>query len=184
MSQLAAASGGRLKANYLSVLRAGKVASPGYDKLAVIAKVMGFPPALWHESEERLAGGGADSDLRARIEDLVENMPNGLGRPFTDAEISRESGEALSEGEVAAIRGGEASPTTGQLLALAAVFGVDLSYFTQEKRPVLSREAVEALAEEESAEIVHRTLALSNADKRLVLEMLKHLEGRSEKYAD
>lgn len=183
MSQLAATSGGRLKSNYLSVLRAGKVASPGYDKLAVIANVMGFSPTLWHESEERLRGRGSDSDFRERLEDLVEHMPNQLGRPFTDAEIARESGGALGEDEAAGIRGGDIAPTTGQLLALAGVFGVDLSYFTQEKRPLLSREAVEALSEEESAEIVHRTLALSGADKRLVMEMLKHLEQRSEQDA-
>lgn len=179
MSEISAASKGRLKPNYLSVLRAGKVPSPGYEKLSAIAEVMGFPPALWHESEERLAGCGADSDVRARIEDLIENMPNDLGRPFTDEEISHRSGGALHKGEVAGIRSANIAPTTGQLLALAGVFSVDLAYFTQEKRPILSREAVEALAEEESAEIVHRTLALAAPDKRLVLEMLKHLEQRS-----
>lgn len=53
MSQLAAASGGRLKSNYLSVLRAGKVASPGYDKLAVIANVI--EGSSMPEGRERVA---------------------------------------------------------------------------------------------------------------------------------
>jgi hypothetical protein len=41
---------------YFTNLQKGRIKSPGHDKMAAIAKAMGFPPAAWF-------GDGTDSDL-------------------------------------------------------------------------------------------------------------------------
>lgn len=41
------ATDGVVSRSYVSNLRNGRIGSPGLDKLAAIAKAMGFPPRLW-----------------------------------------------------------------------------------------------------------------------------------------
>src|SRR5215218_3359694 len=43
------ATGGVVTRSYVTSLRKGRIGNPGYEKLAAIAKAMGFPPELWFE---------------------------------------------------------------------------------------------------------------------------------------
>ena len=54
--QLDEATDGVVPRAYFTNLQKGRIKSPGHDKLAAIAKAMGFPPAAWFED-------GTDSDL-------------------------------------------------------------------------------------------------------------------------
>ena len=54
--QLDEATDGVVPRSYVTNLRKGRIKSPGHDKMAAIAKAMGFPPAAWFED-------GTDSDL-------------------------------------------------------------------------------------------------------------------------
>jgi transcriptional regulator with XRE-family HTH domain len=41
--------GGVVTRSYATNLRKGRIVSPGYEKLAAIAKAMGFPPEAWFD---------------------------------------------------------------------------------------------------------------------------------------
>src|SRR5215216_1487362 len=43
------ATGSIVSRSYVTNLRKGRIQNPGYEKLAAIAKAMGFPPELWFE---------------------------------------------------------------------------------------------------------------------------------------
>ena len=55
--QLDEATDGVVPRAYFTNLQKGRIKSPGHDKMAAIAKAMGFPPAAWFEE-----GKEADSD--------------------------------------------------------------------------------------------------------------------------
>jgi hypothetical protein len=54
--QLDEATDGVVPRAYFTNLQKGRIKSPGHDKMAAIAKAMGFPPAAWFED-------GTDPDL-------------------------------------------------------------------------------------------------------------------------
>ncbi len=54
------ATGGLVSRSYVSNLRNGRIGSPGLNKLAAIAKEMGFPPRLWFLDEPAGNGGKLD----------------------------------------------------------------------------------------------------------------------------
>jgi transcriptional regulator with XRE-family HTH domain len=180
--ELQHATGGAVTRSYVSALRKGHIESPGYDKLRAIAKAMRFPVELWFEDTPGRAAPRADElEERATIAERLEHLFQTIvdekkGRPYTNAEVARMSVGGVSEREVAGIRSGQISnPTLDQVLALAEAFGVSPSYFTERKAPLLSQEAIEALADRDSSEIIHKTLALSDAEKKMVLDILDHL---------
>jgi hypothetical protein len=43
------ATDGLVPRSYFVNLRKGRIESPGYEKMLAIARVMGYPPALWFE---------------------------------------------------------------------------------------------------------------------------------------
>jgi transcriptional regulator with XRE-family HTH domain len=180
--ELQDATGGVVTRSYASALRNGHIENPGYDKLRAIAKAMKFPVELWFEDSPGRAAPSADeleerATIAERLEHLFETIVDDKkSRPYTNAELARMSLGGISEQEVAGIRSGEiSSPTIDQVLALAEAFGVSPSYFTERKAPLLSQEAIEALADRDSSEIIHKTLALSDAERRMVLDILDHL---------
>jgi transcriptional regulator with XRE-family HTH domain len=180
--ELQDATGGAVTRSYASALRNGHIENPGYDKLRAIAKAMKFPVELWFEDSPGRAAPSADeleerATIAERLEHLFETIVDDKkSRPYTNAELARMSLGGISEQEVAGIRSGEiSSPTIDQVLALAEAFGVSPSYFTERKAPLLSQEAIEALADRDSSEIIHKTLALSEAERRMVLDILDHL---------
>ena len=89
-AELAKATGGVVHRSYVTNLLKGRIESPGYDKMRVIAKAMDFPPALWFK--EDLADGSnaaPDGDLVAALrDDLVRAITRESSRlPGRDKEV-------------------------------------------------------------------------------------------------
>ena len=145
--------------SYVVNLRKGRIENPGYEKMRALAKAMGFPPELWFEedmgSEGALPLRPEGNGLPSRLEHLFGTMKNPeTGEPYTNAEVARISARGLTEGNVEGIRTGRiADPTIGQVAALAAVFGVPVSYLLDRGSDpsVLDEEVLEALANKSSA---------------------------------
>lgn len=178
------ATGGAVTRSYISTLKKGNIESPGFDKLRTIAKTMGFPPELWFEDSpgeatRKIEAAEEDATVAERLEHLLDTfVDEKKGRPYTSAEVAKMSLGGITEEEVVGIRSGEIKhPTLDQVLALSEAFGIDPSYFT---RRVSRRDgSLASLAQEESTTIVNKTLALSEGDRRVVLDLLDHLGRRS-----
>jgi transcriptional regulator with XRE-family HTH domain len=161
-------------------LRDGRVSSPGYEKLAAIARAMGLPPEAWFED---ISGDGArvvpteGRDIAGRVEHLFGSVRHPkTGEPYTSAEVARMTLGDLSEEEVEGIRTGRVrDPTVCQVAALAAVFGVPSSYLLDrnQESSVLDEEEVEALADETTREITREALRLPERERRIVLGILR-----------
>lgn len=177
------ATGGAVTRSYVSTLKKGNIESPGFDKLRAIAKTMGFPPELWFDdllgAEPRKVGTVDEAaSVAERLEYLFDTfVDEKKSRPHTSAEVAKMSLGGITEGEVAGIRSGEIGhPTLDQILALSEAFGIDPSYFTRRVRR--QDASLASLAQEESTTIVNKTLALSEGDRRVVLDLLDHLGRR------
>ncbi len=177
------ATGGVVTRSYISTLRKGNIESPGFDKLEAIAGAMGFPPKLWFEDPFNIAAYPRSSEndhapVSKRLEHLFETIRDEKeGKPYTNAQVARMSAGGVTEEEVARIRSGAIGhPTLDQALALSEAFGVDASYFT--RRSEEQNGSLASLAQEESTTIVHKTLALSEDDRRVVIDLLDHLGRR------
>ena len=141
--QLDEATGGVVSRSYVTNLRKGRIENPGYEKLAAMAKAMGFPPEVWFEDglgEGRSIGQVEESrGVAGRLEHVFEVVRNPkTGEPYTNAEVARMTLGDLSEEEVERIRtGADSDPTVGQVAALASVFGVEPSYLLDREEPPL-----------------------------------------------
>ena len=172
---------------YVTNLRKGRIDNPGYEKMRAIARVMGFPPALWFEDapgDEVLVYPAEDRDLAGRVGHLFETIRHpSTGEPFTNADVARMSSGGLTEEEVEGIRTGRtADPTVGQVAALAAVFGVEPSYLVDRgKEPLLlDAETLDALADETANAILKESARLPEREKRVVLGIVRQFAGRPE----
>src|SRR5215210_1114219 len=100
--ELERATGGVLTRSYVSNLRKGRIENPGMDKLAALARAMGFPPALWFEEELTGADGrgaaGTREGLAGRVERLFDaiNDPK-TGETYASSRIARMSLGDLTE---------------------------------------------------------------------------------------
>ena len=85
--------------------------------------------------------------IPGRAEHLFDAVRNpNMGELFTNAEVARMTLGDLWEEDVEGIRTGAiADPTVGQMVALAAVFGVEPSYLLDRGEPGFDGELVEAL---------------------------------------
>ena len=171
------ATGGVVTRSYVTNLRKGRRESPGYEKLAAIAKAMGFAPELWFE--EGLSGEPvARNDGRGvagRVKHLFEVFKNPTtGEPYTNAEVARMTMGDLSEEDVEGIRTGAiADPSASQVVALAGVFGVEPSYLLDRGEPLFDGELVEALRDGTVLEAVREISRLSERERRLVLGIVR-----------
>ena len=93
------ATGGVVTRSYVTSLRKGRIENPGYEKLAAIAKAMGFPPERWFEEGVELDQGARvvelpddGQSLSDRLNRIFEAIKNErTGEPYTNAEIARMS---------------------------------------------------------------------------------------------
>jgi transcriptional regulator with XRE-family HTH domain len=89
--QIDEATGGVVTRCYVTTLRKGRIESPGYEKMAAIAKAMGFPPEAWFEESIGTTPGRTDDRDRSitdRIEQLFDAIRNSsTGEPYTNAEV-------------------------------------------------------------------------------------------------
>jgi transcriptional regulator with XRE-family HTH domain len=78
--QLHEATGGVVTRSYVTNLRKGRIESPGYEKLAAMAKAMDFPPEVWFEDglgEGRSIGQSEGSHgVARRLEHVFEVVRN------------------------------------------------------------------------------------------------------------
>jgi transcriptional regulator with XRE-family HTH domain len=86
------ATGGVVTRSYVTNLRKGRIENPGYEKLAAMAKAMGFPPEVWFEDglgERRSIGQAKESrGVAGRLEHLFEVVRNPKTKePYTNAEV-------------------------------------------------------------------------------------------------
>jgi transcriptional regulator with XRE-family HTH domain len=74
--QLDEATDGLVARSYVTNLRKGRIKSPGYEKMAAIAKAMGFPPEAWFENgtdmdlDWGLAGALKDEAIRDTVREM------------------------------------------------------------------------------------------------------------------
>ena len=113
------AKGGVVRRSYVTNLRKGRIESPGYEKMLAIARVMGFPPALWFEDapgEGTRAAPEKGQDLAGIVGHLFADIRHPrTGEPYTDADVARMSAGVLTEEVVEGIRTGEmADPTVAR----------------------------------------------------------------------
>jgi transcriptional regulator with XRE-family HTH domain len=87
VQQLDEATGGVVTRSYVTNLRKGRVESPGYEKLAALAKAMGFPPEV--RFDEGLGEGRSITQaeesrgVAGRLEHLFEVVRNPkTGKPY------------------------------------------------------------------------------------------------------
>jgi len=161
-------------------LRKGRIENPGYEKMKAIAKAMGFAPEVWFEEglgEGRSIGQAEESrGVGGRLEHLFEVVRNPkTGKPYTNGEVARMTLGDLSEEDVERIRTGAISdPTVGQVAALASVFGVESSYLLDRgEPPLLEKELVQALRDEDVRDITRESSRLPDGEKRLVLGIVR-----------
>jgi transcriptional regulator with XRE-family HTH domain len=177
------ATNGIVSRSYITNLRKDRIENPGYEKMAAIAKAMGFPPGLWFED----VGPGFQLDavkkrqsLSGRLDQLLTTLTNDrTGSPYTDAELARMSLGVLTEEEVAGMRAGTISnPTIDKVVELAGVFGVEAAYFLDGagEPPVLDREALDVLRDETTSAIARKSFRLPAPEKRMILNIIDELE--------
>jgi hypothetical protein len=179
------ATGGVVTRSYITNLRKGRIANPGYVKLAAMAKAMGFAPEEWFEDglgEGRSIRQAEESrGVAGRLEHLFEVVRNPkTGEPCTNAEIARMTLGDLSEEDVEGIRTGAISdPTVIQVAALAGVFGVEPSYLLDRGQVSLDAELIEALRDEPVRQAAREISRLSERERHLVLGIVRQF-GRTD----
>jgi len=184
-AKLARATGGVVHRSYVTNLRKGRIASPGYEKLAAIAKAMGFPPKAWFE--EGLPGAESEEPeyatrgLAERTDLLFEIVRNPkTGEPYTSAEVARMSLGTLSDEDVEGMRDGSVpNLPLDRVLALADAFGVHPSYLVDrgKEAPLLDEKIVDALRDDMVRAIARESARLPDQEKKLVLGIVRQLEG-------
>jgi transcriptional regulator with XRE-family HTH domain len=182
--QLDGATGGVVTRSYVTNLRKGRIENPGYEKMAAIAKAMGFPPETWFEEstgdETPSVPAHAGQGLAGRVEHLFDAVRNPkTGEPYTNAEVARMTLWDLSEEDVEGIRMGSVpDPTVGQVAALAGVFGVEPSYLLDRGEPALDGELVEALRDGTVREAAREISRLPARERRLLLGIARQFAGQ------
>ena len=166
-------------------LRKGRIDNPGYEKLAAMAKAMGFAPEVWFEDglgeEQSIVQVEESRDAAGRLEHLFEVVRDPkTGKPYTNAEVARMTLGDLSEEDVERIRTGVISdPTVGQVAALASVFGVEPSYLLDRGKPsLLDEELVQALRDEDMRDITRESSRLPDGERRLVLGIVRQFRDQ------
>ncbi len=183
------ATGRFVKAPYLSNLKAGRIKQPGLERLRAIARVMGFPPELWLQSQDAWkpspppAGDEARlgaHTLARRLNVLFDVLTNErTGKHFTNRDVAELSKGRLTEEEVEAARAGKLNDLKGaQYLALSDVFDVDVSYWYQGAGPYrnLTEEEMRAIADPRTHEILTKVYRSSERQKDVILHLLEQLE--------
>jgi len=180
------ATDGIVTRSYITNLRKGRIENPGYEKMRMIAKAMGFPPEMWFEedvgSEGQSAAQPEGRDIPGRVEHLFEVVKNlKTGESYTNAEVARMSAGEINEEEVEGIRTGKiVDPSVGQVAALAAVFGVPPSYMLDRgaQPEVLDEEALKALSDKTVGAILKESARLPEREKRLVLGIVRQFSDQ------
>ena len=172
--ELERATGGVVTRSYVTNLRKGRIENPGMDKLAAIAKAMGFTPALWFEEEltgaDRRGAAGTREGLAGRVERLFDVIEDPrTGETYTSSGIARMSLGDLTEEDVEGLRNGSVTdPPLSHLLAMARAFGIEPSYLVDG-----TGEAVL----DTTRDIARDSARLQDRERNLVLGIVRQFEG-------
>jgi hypothetical protein len=181
--ELDKATGGIVPRSYVTNLRKGRIESPGYEKLAAIAKAMGFAPEMWFG--EGLGGETSASNVEGahgiagRVDHLFDAVRNPkTGEPYTNAEVARMTLGDLSEEDVEGIRTGSIpDPRSGQVVALAGVFGVEPSYLLDRgEPPLLDNDLMAVLRDDTVRAIIRESSRLPERERRLLLGIVRQFK--------
>lgn len=177
------ATGGVVPRSYVSNLRKGRIENPGYEKLAAIAKAMGFPPSLWFEevdAEIQIGAKDRSLSLSERVNELFKSMIyEKTGKPYTNSQVARMSLGDLTEEDVKGIRDGSIpNPSMDKVVALASVFGVDPSYFLDRSKrpPIIDREVLDIFRDETASAIAHKSFHLPGQEQQMILNIIRQFE--------
>jgi len=176
--QLDDATDGVVPRSYFTNLRKGRIESPGYEKMAAIAKAMGFPPEAWFKEGVNSTPSRSSDESRSlagRVEHLFDAFKNPkTDKPYTNAEVARMTLGDLSEEDIESIRtGANAAPRVSQVTALAGAFGVEPSYLLDRGSPPLDAELVQVLRDEPVREATREISRLPERERRLVLGIVR-----------
>lgn len=186
------ATAGFVSASYFSNLLNGNIKQPGLDKLKAIAETMGFPAQLWLEESDDLSnretGAHVLGQQGASFAQLLNNLfaahadPQTGEQPST-AEIARRTAGRVTRDELERMRSGEVeNPTLEQIVRISEAFDVDPAYWLHhgKDKPILNREIIEAIRNEDNRLILHRSLRLSKDQKDMLLVLMEQLQNRGE----
>lgn len=184
------ATAGVITRSYITNLRKGRIENPGYDKLAAIAKAMGFPPKLWFEDlkpADTITHAEA-ADTTRSLADQVDHLFDAIsddrtGEPYTNAEVARMSLGELTEEDIEGMRSGSAtSPSINKIVALAEAFSVHPSYFFDRgvDPPIFDRELLDIFRDETISAIAHKSLHLPDRERQTILGIIQQFENMHE----
>jgi transcriptional regulator with XRE-family HTH domain len=181
--QLERATGDVVTRSYVTNLRKGRIENPGMDKLAALAKAMGFPPALWFEQEpsggEGRGAAGTREGLAARVERLFDAIKDPkTGEAYSTSKIARMSLGDLTEEDVEGLRSGSVTdPPLSHLLALARAFGIEPSYLVDGTgEALMGGDAARAFSDGTIRKIALGCARLPRREKGIVLGIVRQFE--------
>jgi transcriptional regulator with XRE-family HTH domain len=123
-----------------------------------------------------------DGGFSERLDHLFRTMPNAQGRRYTTGEIARRSAELgfpISEPYVAQLRSGiKANPSLRHAEGIAAAFGVDIRFFTDDAVWERGKQEIEYLRLKAATDIrgaAYRMLDLSERSLATLIDYIKFL---------
>lgn len=184
-AELERATGSVVTRSYFVNLRKGRIENPGLDKLAAIAKTMGFAPALWFEDQSAPGRGASQArgGLASRVERMFEIVRDPeTGEAHTNAGIARKSPGVLTVEGIEEIRSGAVTdPPLSCVVALARAFGVEPSYLVDRTGEVLfDGEVARALSDGTVREVALGCARLPRREKGIILGIVRQFEAMGE----
>ncbi len=187
LKQIEDATDGFVTGRYLTNLKAGRIRQPSFERMAAVARVMGFPIELWVRDLEswdqvvdRQANLRSGSTLANRLNLVLEVIVNReTNEPFTVEEIAELSNGYLTVEQLEQARSGVINDLAGtQYLALSEVLGVNSSYWysAAEQRPNLDPQTVEALKNRKNFLLLSKMGQRSEAEKDMLLNLADQLD--------
>lgn len=186
LKEIEDATEGFVSGRYLTNLKADRIRQPGHDRLAAIARVMGFPKELWVQDlqnwdqvlgrKENIRSGSTLSNRLNLLFDIRINQET--GEAFTNNEVAKVSEGQLTVEQLQDARAGETNDLSGaQYAQLSKVFGVNPSYWyaAAEQRPNLDPETVEALKNRKNFLMLSKMTECSEGEKDMLLTLVDQL---------
>ncbi len=131
------------------------------------------------------------SRFSERLDHLFRNLPSPAGRRYTTGEIARRSsdlGFPISEAYVAQLRAGtKANPSLKHAEGLAAAFGVDIRFFTDDAAWERGKQEIEYLRLKSATDIrgaAYRMIDLSERSLETLIDYIKFLRTQEGLPAD
>lgn len=201
-SKMSRATSGAIGTSYYNALRDGHVQMPKANKMQAVAAAMGFPPQLWFKDLQwwqhtynrwetgddlstLLAQGEEQTSAQARISRLLNTLiqlkpRQDSGEPLSDTEIASLSGGVLDSERVASLRNGSFTVAEkDELAALCDVFDVSPAYWNEESTVPwrMSPSSLSDLMDVDSYETMQNSLNLSKENRGMLRRLSEYLQA-------